>query len=59
IGLVARHAQGDYDAAVLQLALYRALGQEAAARNALAAARQLAGERPVPADGNDGATQAQ
>lgn len=51
IGLVARHADGDYDSAVLQLALYRALGQEAAARNALAAVRRLAGERPVPVDG--------
>jgi DNA-binding winged helix-turn-helix (wHTH) protein/tetratricopeptide (TPR) repeat protein len=58
LGLVARYAEADYDCAVLQLSLYRTLGQEGAARNALATVRRLAGERPVPPD-NGAATQAQ
>lgn len=48
-GLVARHADVDYESALLQAQLYRALHQEPAAANALAAARRLAGERVVPA----------
>ncbi|MDC8013446.1 winged helix-turn-helix domain-containing protein [Tahibacter soli] len=48
-GLIARHADVDYESALLQAQLYRALNQEPAAANALAAARRLAGERVVPA----------
>ena len=49
-GLVDRHAARNYDAAVLQVRLYRALGQSEAWRSALAHARTLAGERPLPAE---------
>lgn len=49
-GLVDRHAARNYDAAVLQVRLYRALGQTEAWRSALAHARALAGERPLPAE---------
>jgi DNA-binding winged helix-turn-helix (wHTH) protein/tetratricopeptide (TPR) repeat protein len=48
IGRIARYAPLDFDAAVLQARLYRALGQEQAFRIALAQARELAGERPLP-----------
>jgi tetratricopeptide (TPR) repeat protein len=47
-GRVARAAEQDFDCALLQVRLYRALGQEAAWRAALAHARELAGERPIP-----------
>jgi tetratricopeptide (TPR) repeat protein len=47
IGLVARFAESDFDSAVLQAQLYRALGQQ---QTALAQARRLAGERPLPTD---------
>jgi tetratricopeptide (TPR) repeat protein len=47
-GLVSRYADVDYESALLQAQLYRALRQEQAAANALAAARRLAGERLVP-----------
>jgi DNA-binding winged helix-turn-helix (wHTH) protein/tetratricopeptide (TPR) repeat protein len=50
IGLVARYADADFDSAVLQAQLYRALGQQQAAQTALAQARRLAGERPLPTD---------
>jgi len=50
IGLIARHAEFDFDSAVLQAQLYRALGQQQAAQSALVQARRLAGERPLPAD---------
>jgi tetratricopeptide (TPR) repeat protein len=49
IGLVASHADVDFDAAVLQAQLYRALGQAEAADGAVAQARRLAGERVLPA----------
>lgn len=50
IGLVARYAEVDFDSAVLQAQLYRALGQQQAEQAALAQARRLAGERPLPAE---------
>jgi len=50
IGLIARHAELDFEAAVLQAQLYRALGQQPAAQAAIAQARKLAGERALPAD---------
>jgi DNA-binding winged helix-turn-helix (wHTH) protein/tetratricopeptide (TPR) repeat protein len=50
IGLVARYADLDFDAAVLQARLYRALGQQQAEQTALVQARRLAGERPLPAE---------
>jgi DNA-binding winged helix-turn-helix (wHTH) protein len=46
---VASWAPRSYEASVLQARLYRALGQETPWRNALAQARRLAGERPLPA----------
>lgn len=48
VGELARHADTDYDAALLQWRLYRALGQDAAAAATLATLRRLAGERPLP-----------
>lgn len=51
IGQLARHAQTDYDAALLQWKLYRALGQQEAAERVFATLRRLAGERPLPAAG--------
>ncbi|HVH33458.1 MAG TPA: hypothetical protein VM847_05040 [Tahibacter sp.] len=50
IGGLARHAGDDYDAALLQWRLYRALGQNEAAAGLLATLRRLAGERPLPTD---------
>jgi len=47
-GRVARAAEQDFDCALLQVRLYRALGQAPAWRAALAHARELAGERPIP-----------
>jgi DNA-binding winged helix-turn-helix (wHTH) protein/tetratricopeptide (TPR) repeat protein/TolB-like protein len=47
-GRVARAAGQDFDCALLQARLYHALGQDAAWRGALAHARELAGERPIP-----------
>ena len=48
VGRVAPWAEQDFDAAVLQWRLYRALGQQALADKAQARARALAGERPLP-----------
>ncbi len=48
IGRVAPWAEQDFDAALLQWRLYRALGQPALAARALHQARALAGERPLP-----------
>ncbi|MDC8011446.1 winged helix-turn-helix domain-containing protein [Tahibacter soli] len=48
VGLIARYADRDYDSALAQWRLYRALGRADAAASALARVRQLAGERPVP-----------
>ena len=50
VGLVSRYADVDFDAALLQVRLYRALGREDAAQRALSAARGLAGDRAIPAD---------
>lgn len=49
LGQIARWAERDFDSALLQARLYRALDQPAAARDALAQARALAGERTIPA----------
>jgi len=48
IGMVARYADRDFDAAVLQARLYRALGDTAATEAATAQALRLAGERALP-----------
>ena len=48
IGQLARHAETDFDAALLQWRLYLALDQDEAAAAALIRLRRLAGERPVP-----------
>jgi len=50
IGLVARHAEHDFEPAVLQAQLYRALGRQDAAEAAVTQARKLAGEREIPVD---------
>jgi len=47
-GRVGAWAAEDYDCAVLQLRLAHALGEPGAWRSALAAARELAGERTLP-----------
>ena len=49
IGRVARWSEQDFDCAILQARLYRALGQVDAWRSALTHARALAGERAIPA----------
>jgi len=48
IGRVGRWADQDFDCALLQARLYRALGQTDAWRSALERARTLAGERNLP-----------
>ena len=48
-GRVLRWADRDYGIALLQARLYQALGQESARDASLARARELAGDRPVPA----------
>src|SRR5690606_474048 len=48
-GRVARWADHDFDCAVLQARLYRALGQRQPWQAALGQARALAGERELPA----------
>ena len=53
-GRVAPWAEQDFDAALLQWRLYRALGQQALAARALHQARALAGERPLPPDAEEG-----
>jgi DNA-binding winged helix-turn-helix (wHTH) protein/tetratricopeptide (TPR) repeat protein len=53
---VASWAPRSYDAALLQLRLYQALGQPAPMRNALAQVRRLAGERVLPPSLQDEAT---
>ena len=47
-GRVSAWADRDYDAAIVQLRLYHALGESTAWRTSLAQARKLAGERAVP-----------
>ncbi len=49
VGRVARWAGQDFDCALLQARLYHALGRRDAWQAALARARSLAGERPLPA----------
>lgn len=48
VGRVAPWADQDFDAALLQWRLYRALGQDALADKAGERARELAGDRPLP-----------
>lgn len=48
VGQVARWSGQDFECAVLQVRLYRALGQRRAWEAALATARSLAGERAIP-----------
>ena len=50
IGQVARWADRDFAAAVLQVRLYAGLGKRAAWQNALTGARALGGDREIPAD---------
>jgi len=50
IGRVAPWAAHDYDAALLQVRLYHALGQPGPWSKAIAEARALAGERAIPGD---------
>ncbi|HEY0232267.1 MAG TPA: winged helix-turn-helix domain-containing protein [Dokdonella sp.] len=47
-GRVARYADTDFDSALLQTRLYRALGQREAWQAALARSRRMAGERAIP-----------
>lgn len=49
VGRVAPWAERDFDAALLQLRLYHAMGQQALSAAALEKVRRLAGERPIPA----------
>jgi len=49
-GRVARWAERDFDCAVLQVALYRALGRDDLRAASLRQAEALAGERAIPAD---------
>ncbi|MGN6518009.1 MAG: winged helix-turn-helix domain-containing protein [Dokdonella sp.] len=49
-GRVGAWAADDYDCALLQLRLAHALGEPTSWRNALAAARELAGERVIPVE---------
>ncbi|HUD41987.1 MAG TPA: winged helix-turn-helix domain-containing protein [Dokdonella sp.] len=48
VGIGARHADADFDAALLEVRLYHALGRTEAWREALGVAQRLAGERPIP-----------
>jgi DNA-binding winged helix-turn-helix (wHTH) protein/tetratricopeptide (TPR) repeat protein len=50
VGQVARWADRDFDCALLQARLFRALGEREPWHAALDRARSLAGERPIPAD---------
>lgn len=50
IGRMSRYAEHDYSLALLQVRLYHALGRREAWQAALNQARQLAGERPIPAE---------
>lgn len=53
IGRVAPWAEHDYDAALLQVRLFHALGQPGPWSKAIAQARALAGERTIPDDVRD------
>lgn len=48
VGRVSRWAERDFGCAVLEARLYAALGRDEARQTALARARSLAGERPIP-----------
>jgi hypothetical protein len=48
VGRIGAWAADDFDCALLQLRLAHALGEQTGWRNALAAARELAGERTIP-----------
>ena len=48
VGRVSRWAERDFGCAVLEARLYAALGHDEARQTALARARNLAGERPIP-----------
>ena len=50
VGRVSRWSEQDFGCAVLEAQLYAALGRGPAQQNALARARALAGERPLPDD---------
>lgn len=50
VGQVAQWVEQDFDCALLQVRLYHSLGQHKAWEAALANARDLAGERVIPAD---------
>ena len=50
VGRIGAWAADDFDSALLQLRLARALGEPTGWRNALAAARELAGERAIPSE---------
>jgi DNA-binding winged helix-turn-helix (wHTH) protein/tetratricopeptide (TPR) repeat protein len=50
VGRIGAWAADDFDAALLQLRLAHALGEPTGWRNALAAARELAGERKIPVE---------
>ncbi|MET0229724.1 MAG: winged helix-turn-helix domain-containing protein, partial [Rhodanobacteraceae bacterium] len=50
VGRIGAWAADDFDAALLQLRLAHALGEPTGWRNALATARELAGERTIPSE---------
>lgn len=50
VGRVSRWSGQDFACAVLEARFYAALGRDAARQTALARARELAGERPIPAE---------
>ena len=50
VGRIGAWAADDFDSALLQLRLAHALGEPTGWRNALAAARELAGERTIPTE---------
>jgi tetratricopeptide (TPR) repeat protein len=50
VGRIGAWAADDFDCALLQLRLAHALGEPTGWRNALAAARELAGERTIPGE---------
>ena len=55
-GRVARWAERDFDSALLQVALYRALGRDDLRLASLKQAQALAGERPIPPGLRDAAS---
>lgn len=51
VGQIAQFTERHFPSASLQARFYQELGQAESARHALARARELAGERPLPASG--------